>query len=440
MIAIVAPWLLSGLPLLGALATLAVWSRPEQVKSLAVTTAVISFASTVGLSLILTVPPEGWLLVYLLPLAALVSILGQPVEPEHRSAWSFTLVFLGLGLAALTSESLLRPLSLCVLFGLVIGLLYRHHSALWPMSWWGIGAFVLGAVAAALSVVAGYNHDLIALTSASSLIVCAILLPLVPFHDGYFTALTRLPGNLPSFVVVLFPALGLHVLVTIVPTVPAVIATTIMLFALIGALYGAFKALAQSRPRLLLAYGSLSFFSMMWWFAEATTVSTPSASVFVGAVAFGTSGLLIAWQVIRTRYGDDVDPSAISGLVSTMPRYAVLLSLLALAVMGLPPFGVFAGFIGLAFTSPVASSVALFGILIAWLISSWYILDAVQSLLFGRQRTDLRYTDVIRSEFAALLMVVLIVLALGLVPTSLWAPDAIVSSHNAVMGSWAWNR
>ena len=69
----------------------------------------------------------------------------------------------------------------------------------------------------------------------------------------------------------------------------------------------------------------------------------------------GNERALVAWQVIRTRYGDDVDPQAISGLASTMPRYAVLFSLLALAAMGLPPFGVFAGFMGLLLTSPLTS-------------------------------------------------------------------------------------
>ena len=69
---------------------------------------------------------------------------------------------------------------------------------------------------------------------------------------------------------------------------------------------------------------------------------------------------MVAWQVIRTRYGDDVDPQAISGLAAGMPRYAVLLSLLALAAMGLPPFGVFAGFMGLLLSSPFPSLAGLF--------------------------------------------------------------------------------
>jgi hypothetical protein len=37
------------------------------------------------------------------------------------------------------------------------------------------------------------------------LVACAIVLPLVPFHQGYVSALTRLPGSLPSFIVLLLP-------------------------------------------------------------------------------------------------------------------------------------------------------------------------------------------------------------------------------------------
>jgi NADH-quinone oxidoreductase subunit M len=432
---IVTTLLLAGVPLLGALLCLTVWSRPDQLKQGSVIVTVISLGTSIGLSRYLPAPPEGFLLLYLLPLAASVSILGQPTHETHRSAWMMTLVFLGLGSSILASRNIVGQLALPLMFGLVIGLLYRHHSALWPMSWWGIGVYGLGAVAAVMSAVSGPPFSAIA-----SLLACAILLPLVPFHDGYFTALTRLPGNVPSFIVVLFPAVGLHGLVVVAPVLPNNAAVTVMAFALIGALYGAVKALAQSRMRLLLAYSSLSLFSMLWWFAAATGITTAWASVFVSAVSFGTGGLLLAWQTIRTRYGDDVDPQAVSGLATTMPRFAVLLSLVALAVMGLPPFGVFSGFMGLLLTSPVASPAALFAILLAWLTTSWYILDAVQRLLFGRQRPDLPIEDLQQSEFAALLMVVLIVIALGVIPAGLLGSDAVPSPTSAITGSFAWNK
>jgi NADH-quinone oxidoreductase subunit M len=431
----VTPWLPAGVPLLGAVLTLAVWSNPDRLKVSAILVSIVSLGANIGLSGSLPTPPEDPLLLYLLPLSACVSLLGQPVHRDHRLSWIVTLLFLGLGLGVLTNPSILGQFFLLMLLGSVIVLLYRYHTALWPISWWGIGTYGFGALCVAISVVAGPP-----LSAAASLLTCAILLPLVPFHDGHLTALTRLPGSLPAFMVLLFPAVGLHGLATIVPTVPEDVARTVSLLALAGSLYGAIKALAQSRVRLLLAYGSLSFFSMLWWFVAAARTPTPRAAVFVGAVGLVTGGLLLAWQVIRTRYGDDVDPRAISGLAFTMPRYAILLSLLALAAMGLPPFGVFAGFMGLLLTSSLTPSVGLFVLLIAWLTASWYIMQMVQQLLFGVRQRDRRYTDLLRTEFAALLTIVLVLLALGVAPPNLWGPERTAPSRSTNVGTIVWNR
>ena len=429
------PLLLAGVPLFGALASLAVRSNPDRLKLSSIIWSVISFGAIVGLSGWLVTPPESLLPLYLLPLAAVASLLGQPVHENHRLSSIMTLVCLGLGVGTLTGRDVSGQLFQMALLVSVIVLLYRHHTALWPISWWGIGSFGLAVVCVGISLVGDPP-----VSSVTSLLTCAILLPLLPLHNGYLTALTRLPGSLPSFIVLLLPAVGLHGLATVMPTVPDVVAWTVSLFALAGALYGAMKALAQSRVRLLLAYSSLSFFSMLWWFAASTRTATPRAAMLVGAVGLATSGLLIAWQVIRTRYGDDVDPQSVSGLASAMPQYAVLFSLLGLAAMGLPPFGVFAGFMGLLFASPLTSSAALLVLLIAWVAASWYILDMGQRLLFGRQRSELRYDDLCRSEFASLLMVVLILIALGVLPANLFGPDKSTPPATAITGSFAWNK
>ncbi|MDF0642676.1 MAG: proton-conducting transporter membrane subunit [Nitrospira sp.] len=429
------PWLLAGLPLLGALACLPFRSESERLKQSSVAWAVVSLASVAGCAGLIDAPPEGLLPLYLLPLAATISILGQPVHEQHRLSWILTLVCLGLGLSALSSPQPIAPLSVTLLLALIAGLLYRHHSALWPRSWWGIGAYGFGAFCAAASVAAD-----VPLSSVASLLACAVLLPLVPFHDGYLTALTRLPGSLPSFIVVLLPVAGLHQLAAALPTIPDTVAWTVSLFALVGASYGALKALAQSRVRLLLAYGSLSFLSIFWWFAAASRTTTPRAALLVGAVGLATSGLMIGWQVVRTRYGDDVDPQAISGLASGMPHYAVLLSLIALAAMGLPPFGVFAGFMGLLLNSPLPSLAGLFVTLLAWLAASWYIMQLVQRLLFGVQRPELRYTDLLHAELASLLIIVLVLLALGLAPSTLFASDQAWLGTSTIGELTTWNR
>jgi NADH-quinone oxidoreductase subunit M len=431
----VASLVLAGIPLIGAVCSVAVWSKPDRLRTWSVIVTVVSLVTAVACFGYLTVPPEGLLLFYLLPVAACASLLGLPVHRDHRLSWLMTLLYLGLGLGALTSEKWLSPISLLLLLGLTVMLLYRHHTELWPISWWGIGTYVLAAFCVVVAIVAPSP-----LASVALLLVCAVLLPLMPFHDGHLTALTRLPGGLPSFIVLLFPALGLHGLATVIPTVPDTVTWTIKVFALVGTLYGAVKALAQTRARLLLSYGSLSLYSMIWWFVASTRTTTPRATIFIGAAGLATCGLLLAWQVIRTRYGDDVDPHSIKGLAATMPRYAVLVSILALAAMGLPPFGLFAAFMGLMLSSALPFSVAIFIIVAAWLAASWYIMRMVQQWLFGMRRSDLRYVDLLHSESVALAILVIVLVVLGVVPATLFGPDTMTAVTNGVTELFTWNK
>src|SRR5689334_15001603 len=209
------PWLFAGIPFAGALACLALWSDPYRVKSSAIVCSVISLASIVGLANRLPAPSDGLLPLYLLPLAAVVSALGQPVHESHRLSWTMTLVFLGLGMGVLTAGNPLGLLCLILLMSIIMFLLYRHHTTLWPISWWGIGSFGVGVVGTGISLAAAPP-----ISSVASLAACAVLLPLMPFHHGYLTALTRLPGNLPPFIALLLPVLGLHGLATALPTIP----------------------------------------------------------------------------------------------------------------------------------------------------------------------------------------------------------------------------
>ena len=429
------PLLLAAVPIMGAMLGLVVWSQPDKLKIWSVIVTVLSLLAVIGISGQLTETIEGPLFLYLLPLAAGISLLGGPVHQQHRLACVLTLLFLGLGLGILTSQQVAGQIVLAILLGLITFLLYWHHNPFWPRSWWGIGAYGVGALCAGLAAVTGPP-----VSAQASLLACAILLPLVPFHHGYVSALTRLPGSLPSFIVLLLPAIGFHSLVAVIPMVPEIAVSMMTILALVGALYGSIKALAQSRVRLLLAYGSLSFFSILWWFVAVSRTIMPQAVVFLASVALVTGGLLLTWQVVRTRYGDDVDPQAISGLFRRMPQFAVLFSLLALAAMGLPPFGVFAGFMGMLLTASLTSSAALLVMMVAWLAASWYILDMVQRLLFGRERSDLRYEDLRRSELASLLIVVLIVIALGVAPASLFGIKQQPPSAGTVMESVSWNR
>jgi NADH-quinone oxidoreductase subunit M len=109
-----------------------------------------------------------------------------------------------------------------------------------------------------------------------------------------------------------------------------------------------------------------------------------------------------------------------------MPNYGVLLSLLGLAAMGLPPFGVFTGFMGLLLHSPIPSLLGLLIFLSAWLAASWYIMNAVQRLLFGIQRSDIRHHDVVPGEWGSLALTILVLIVLGLAPND-WFASAMAT-------------
>jgi NADH-quinone oxidoreductase subunit M len=425
---------LVAIPLMGAALGLLVWSKPRQLKAWSLFVAVASLLMLVGLSGRLTVPVEGMALLYLLPVVAGLSLLGQPIHRDNRPAWVMTLVLLGLGLGVLGSMDGVKLILFVLLFGLVGALLYRYRSISGSVPWWGIGTYGLGMACAIVALIA-----IPPVSSVAFLVSCAILLPLVPFHGGYVAAFRGLPGNLPAFLALLLPSLGFHGLLTLIPGLSESTVQTLVILAMAGMLYGSLKALTQSRVRLVLAYAGLSFFSILWWYLAVTRTAPPQTVVYLSSVGLATSGLLLAWYAIQSRYGD-VDLRAIRGLVYRMPRFAVLISLLALAAMGLPPFGLFSGFMGMLLAPSLIFSGALLVVLVTWLAASWYILEMVQGLLFGPQRLDLWYADLRRTEFASLLICVLLLIALGFAPSCYFESGTPMSPSHVVMEFLSWNK
>lgn len=425
---------LVAIPLVGAALGLLVWSKPQQLKAWSLFVAVASLLMLVGLSGRLTVPVEGMALLYLLPVAAGLSLLGQPSHQDNRPAWVMTLVLLGLGLGVVVSLGGVELILLVLLFGLVSVLLYRYRSISGSVPWWGIGTYGLGMVCAIVALIA-----IPPVSSVAFLVSCAILLPLVPFHGGYVAAFRGLPGNLPAFLALLLPSLGFHGLLTLIPGLSESTVQTLVILAMAGMLYGSLKALTQSRVRLVLAYAGLSFFSILWWYIAVTRTAPPQTVVYLSSVGLATSGLLLAWYAIQSRYGD-VDLRAIRGLVYRMPRFAILISLLALAAMGLPPFGLFSGFMGMLLAPSLIFSGALLVVLVTWLAASWYILEMVQGLLFGPQRLDLWYADLRRTEFASLLICVLLLIALGFAPSCYFESGTPMSPSRVAMEFLSWNK
>jgi NADH-quinone oxidoreductase subunit M len=410
------PWFLVAVPCIGAAFSLLWWSSLHRMKMWSVLAAVACLLTTISLSWDLNDPYTSLPLLLLLPLAACVSLLGQPLHQDNRPAWLMTPVLLGLGLGILTAHDFAGDILVVVLLGLLCVLLYRYRSAAGADIWRAEATYGFGMVAALLSLVLPISTSALAMAA-----VCATLLPLLPLHGGFIVALTKLPGNLPAFVALLLPLVGFHRFLSLLPHLADPVFQTLAVLALMGAGYGSLRAFVQSQVPPRLAYGGMALVDVLLWYVADTRTAPVHATVYLTAVGLALSGLLLAWYSIRARYGD-IDLKAMGGMVYPMPRFSTLLCLLALAAVGMPPFGVFTGFMGMLLSPAFIPSAAFAVIMLVWLSASWYLIDVVQQTVFGRQRPDLRYEDLRRPESAALLLIVLLLLALGIAPSRFFQP------------------
>ena len=309
------PWLLIAIPALGSALSLLLWSSLHRMKTCALMTTVTSLLVVIGLPWTLIEPRADPPFLFLFPLTAFLSLLGQPRHPRNRLAWVTTLVLLGLGLGILTSQEPARSFLLVILLGLLCALLARSLHDAMPETWRGLASYGLGIVSTLLALVLPTPASTVA-----GLVTCATLLPLLPLHGGFVAALTGLPGNLPAFVVVLVPMLGFQTLIRLLPTLTGTMLHTVAILALAGACYGSLRAWIQSRPLSRLAYAGLAFLCLLWWYIADMGTAPVQATVYLSAVGLATSGLLLALYAIRARYGD-LDVRSLGGMAYPMPRF-----------------------------------------------------------------------------------------------------------------------
>ena len=426
------PCVLMATPVLGSVLCLLGRSSLDRMKTYALFTTIASFAIVTGLPWVSNESLADFPLLLLLPTTAFLSLLGQSRHPRHRLPWVITLLLLGLGQGILTSQEPARSYLLELLLGVLCSLLVPSRSDAMPETWRGLTAFGLGFVSILLTLVLPPPASTVA-----GLIACATLLPLFPLHGGFVAALTRLPGNLPAFAVVLLPLVGFESLLRLLPTLTATTLQTVTLLALVGACHGSLQAWIQPHSFFRVAYAGLAFFSLLWWFIADTVTAPPEATVFLVSTGLATSGLLLGYYAIRARYGD-IDLRALGGMAYHMPRFSTLLALLALAALGMPPFGVYAGFAGMLLSPGFAPSRSLFLIMIVWLGPSWYFIELIQWPLFGRSQLNLKYEDLHRSEFVPLVIILVLLLAFGTAPWRLFHSEPTAPKGSIAFQAETW--
>ncbi len=294
----------------------------------------------------------------------------------------------------------------------------------------------LALVAIVALVLSWQAADLTGSTAGAlgGLLLAALLLPLFPFHFLYLGALACTPKFAATVLAVILPTVGACMAIVLMPSLSPKLLPAISVLAAFGAVWGSIKALVQVRVSSLLAHGGVALYSVFWWYLAQAGEVTSQAVLYGGALTLANGGMVLGWDLVRMRFGD-LDLNRIGGLFRPMPRFALCMALLIMAASGLPPFGLFFGFVGMLLSPATTMSTGLVMIVAAWLAASRYFFQLMRRLLWGPHRGDLRYKDLSGTEVAAFVGVIALLVVLGVVPQNI-LDAGIHGIANAMEGMW----
>jgi NADH-quinone oxidoreductase subunit M len=187
----------------------------------------------------------------------------------------------------------------------------------------------------------------------------------------------------------------------------------------IGILYGAVLAFAQTDLKRMVAYTSVSHmgFILLGVFAW-NDLALQGTIVIMVAHGLSTGGLFILVGDLYQRLGTR-DITRMGGLWSLAPRMSRVGLILALASLGLPGLVNFVGeyliLVGVYRTYPWMAVVAAIGLIIATVYSLWMI----QRIFTGENTAGWRIADYGRRELTIMTVIVGLLVGLGVYPQPL---------------------
>jgi NADH-quinone oxidoreductase subunit M len=269
--------------------------------------------------------------------------------------------------------------------------------------------------------------------SLAFLVAFAVKVPVFPLHGWLADVIQEAPT---AMAMVVAGKLGLYSIfrfnLGLFPAQARAIAPLMIALAVIGILYGALLALAQTDMKRLVAYsilGNLSF-CILGIFCFALTGL--NGAVFQTLNEGITGGaLLVLVSFLYERYGT-YDMSLYGGLAGKVPMLATLYVITALALVGLPLLNGFVGeFLVLSGSFPVHPAwvgVATLGVI----LSAAYMLWMVQRIFYGQPSslvTNRVSVDLTAREHFTLWPMAVLMLAMGVLsPYWIKAIDGAMSS------------
>ncbi|HKJ22023.1 MAG TPA: NADH-quinone oxidoreductase subunit M [Gammaproteobacteria bacterium] len=251
-------------------------------------------------------------------------------------------------------------------------------------------------------------------------IAFAVKLPAVPFHAWLPDAHTQASTGGSVLLAGILLKTGAYGLIRFVlllfPHASQVFAPVAMFLAVLGIVYGALLAFAQSDLKRLVAYTSISHmgFVLLGVFSG-SALALRGAVMQIVAHGIITPGLFMLVGALQERLHTR-DMGHMGGLWSRVPGFGAFGMFLAVAALGLPGLVGFVGeflvLIGTYGTHPVFAVAASLG----FVASAIYALHLVQRTFHGETRGTEAVPDLSIRELALFAVIAAAVTALGLYP------------------------
>ena len=406
----------------------------------------ISWIPRWGISLHLGLDGLSLILIVLTVLVGVVATMASWTEIQNRVGLFHCNVLLALGgvigvflaidlfLFFFFWELMLVPMYLLIV---IWGHAQRRHASFKFFLFTQAGSLVLLVAIIALALlhqqVTGHPSfdyaDLMELTLSPEtarwlmlafLIGFLVKLPAPPFHTWLPDTYTEAPTGATIILAGILAKTGAYGLLRFtIPMFPEAMhefTPIAMGLGVVGILYAALLACAQTDIKRLVAYSSISHMGFILLGAFAGT-ELALQGVVMQMVAHGlsTGGLFLLAGALEERY-QTREMSHMGGLWAVTPRLATMALVFACASMGLPGMANFIGEFLILFGSYATQPIMIILASLGMVMAAIYSLGMMQRTFFGRQQDTRSVQDLSNVAFGTVLLIAALQICLGLYP------------------------